>query len=83
MYDNNFEDRSIIIYLSNILTKLAWFPCHTNEKQIDPLEFSGSSEAGFIIKNGFDLDLDAIEKLVKHIQEFVMEEADNVMSLFD
>lgn len=82
-YDNNFEDRSIIIYLSNILTKLAGFPCHTNEKQIDPLEFSGSSEAGFIIKNGFDLDLDAIEKLVKHIQEFVMEEADNVMSLFD
>ncbi|MFC1862816.1 HDOD domain-containing protein [Thermodesulfobacteriota bacterium] len=81
--DANFEDSSIAIYLSNILTKLAGYSCHPNEKQIDPIEFSGSSEADFIIKNGFDLEPEVIENLIKHIQEFVMEEADNVLKLFD
>jgi len=82
-YDKNYETNSIILYLANIFTKLAGYPCHQDEKRIDPNEFANSPEINFVIKNGFDLDYGTIKNLISHIREFVSEEAENVMSFFE
>ncbi len=81
-YDKNYEVNSIILYLSNILTKLSGYSCHQDEKHIDLNEFANSPEINFIVKNGFDLDYETIKNLISHIQEFVSGEADNMMSFF-
>lgn len=82
-YDKNYSANSIIVYLANILTKLAGYSCHPNEQEIDPLAWSRSAEIDFVVKNGFDLDHEAIKKFIAHIQEFVLEESDNAMRLFE
>ena len=82
-YDKNYVTNAIVIYLANILTKLAGHSCHAEEKQIDLKEFANSSEVDFIIKSGFDLDYETIKKFIYHIQEFVLVETDNVMRLFE
>jgi HD-like signal output (HDOD) protein len=81
-HDTNYGTNSVIIYLANVLTKLAGHPCHPDEKQIDLHEFTNSSEVDFIIKSGFYLDYKTIKKLIGDIQEFIIAEADNVMRLF-
>lgn len=80
-YDKNYETNSIILYLANIFTKLAGYPCHPNEKQIKLDEFAHSSEIDFIIKSGFDLDYETMKKLLGHIQECIEDEADSVIRL--
>jgi len=82
-HDKNYRTNSIIIYLANVLTKLAGHPCHPDEKQIDLHEFANSSEVDFIIRSGFDLDYEATKKLISDIQEFILVEANNVMRLFE
>ena len=82
-YDKNYATNAIVIYLANILTKLAGHSCHVKEKQIDPYKFASSSEVDFITKSGFDLDYETIKKFISHIQEFVLAETDNVMRLFE
>lgn len=81
-YDKTCQAGSIVIYLSNILTKLAGYSCHPDEQKIDMDKFARSQEMEFIVKNGFDLDYDMMRKLVTQVQEFTKDEADNVMSLF-
>ncbi len=81
-HDKNYGTNTIIIYLANVLTKLAGHPCHPEEKQIDLHEFANSSEVDFIIKSGFDLDYETTKKLISNIQEFILVEANNVMRLF-
>lgn len=82
-YDKNYEMSSIIIYLANILTKLSGYPCHPNENQIDLNNFVNSKEFDFIIKSGFDIDYETMKNLTSHIQEFIFQEADNVMRVFE
>jgi HD-like signal output (HDOD) protein len=82
-YDKNYMTNAIVIYLANILTKLAGYSCYAKEKEIDPYKFASSSEVDFIMKSGFDLDYETIKKFIYHIQEFVLAEADNVMRLFE
>jgi len=82
-HDKNYGTNSIIIYLANVLTKLAGHSCHPEEKQIDLHEFANSSGVHFIIKSGFDLDYEITKKLICDIQEFILVEADNVMRLFE
>lgn len=82
-HDKNYGTNSIIIYLANVLTKLAGNPCHPDEKQIDLHEFANSSEVDFIIRSGFDLDYETTKKLISDIQEFILVEANNVMRLFE
>jgi len=82
-HDKNYRTNSIIIYLANVLTKLAGHPCHPDEKQIDLHEFANSSEVDFIIRSGFDLDYETTKKLISDIQEFILVEANNVMRLFE
>ncbi|MBN1841624.1 MAG: HDOD domain-containing protein [Deltaproteobacteria bacterium] len=81
--DENPGPNSSMIYLANVLTKLAGYPCHPDEQQIDLHEFANSSELDFIIKKGFDLDYETIKNLISDIQEFALAEADNVMKLFN
>ncbi|OEU45507.1 MAG: hypothetical protein BBJ60_07365 [Desulfobacterales bacterium S7086C20] len=81
-YDIHYLTNSNIIYLANLFTKLAGYPCHPDEKEIDLKELSDSPEIGFVRKSGFSLDHDTMERLNSQIREKVLEEADNVMSLF-
>jgi len=80
--DNDFTTGSIIIYLANILTKLAGFACLPTEKAVDIEAFSNSNAMEFIIKSGFDLDQQSLRTLVSHIREYIVQETDNMLSFF-
>jgi putative nucleotidyltransferase with HDIG domain len=82
-YDKNYSAHSIIVYLANILTKLAGFSCHPDEQEMHPQEWSGTPEFDFVVKSGFDLDHETIKIFITHIQEFVLEESNNVLKLFE
>jgi HD-like signal output (HDOD) protein len=82
-YDKDFQTHSIIIYLSNIFTKLAGFACHPLEKSLDIQSVADSAEIKFVVKSGFDLDADTLSKMLIHIQEFIAEDNNDVMSLFE
>ena len=71
-----------IIYLADVLTKLAGYPSHPDEKEVDLTEFVNSSEFGFIRSKGFGLNYEKMRELIGEIQELVVIEADNVMRLF-
>jgi putative nucleotidyltransferase with HDIG domain len=82
-YSNNYEVNSIILYLANILTKLAGYPCHPQENVLNLHEFTRSSEINYINKSGFELDYATITKLIGHIKEFLDDESHNSMSFFE
>ena len=80
--DENYETGAIILYLANMITKITGYYCHDNEKKIDLLEFSKSSQITYINKSGFDLESEILFNIITHIKEFVAEEVDNVMRIF-
>ena len=82
-YDREYESNSILLYLSNQLTRLSGYLCHPDELPPDPAGFAASKEMEYVVKSGFELDLRTIRNMVSHIQEFIQEEFDNVMTLFD
>lgn len=82
-YDKNHETNAILVYLANLLTKLAGYTCHPDEEVPDPEAFTASPEAEYVVKSGFDLDLKTLQNMTAHIQELLREEADSVMTLFD
>jgi HD-like signal output (HDOD) protein len=82
-YDKDFQTHSIIVYLSNLFAKWTGFTCHAQEKIIDPKSFADSSEIKFVIKNGFDLDAETLDRMLVHIRDFIAEENNNVLSLFE
>jgi putative nucleotidyltransferase with HDIG domain len=82
-HDKNYVSGSIIIYLSNLFTKLVGYPCHPSEKQVDLVQFAHSKVMDFIVQNGFDLDYDTIERMANQIREFISLEAQNALSLFE
>jgi len=82
-HDKNYLTSSIIIYLANILTKLAGYTCLEDEKVITIDELVRSKAMNFIVQSGFDLDKPTIEKLLHQIQEFLAEERDNMLRFFD
>lgn len=81
--DKNHKKGSIILYLADIITKTAGYSCHEGEEEVELKAFSQSDRADYINKNGFDLDYETLEKFVKHVQEFIVEEADSMMRFFD
>lgn len=81
--DKTYETGSTMVYLANIVTKMAGYSCHKDEEEMDIAAFSESSQAGYINKSGFEMDHEILQKFVNHIQEVVVEEADNVMKFFD
>ena len=81
--NEGLETGCVMLYMANIITKLAGYTCHPNEKEIDPKEFSESSKADFIRKMGYDLDYESLTKIENLVSKFITEESDNMMSLFD
>ena len=82
-YAKDFETNSIIIYLSNILTRMAGYTCHPAEKKITPEEFAKSAEIKYINKSGFELDYEILKNLIYNIREYIKDESDSVMRLLD
>ena len=82
-YDKNDPVQSIIIYLANIFTKASGYTCHPEEKSLDLKKLAESPEMAFVVKSGFDLDYDSMKKMVTSIQEYILNENDNVIRLFD
>jgi len=71
--DKTYETGSIMVYLANIITKMAGYSCHKDEEITDMEIFSKSPQVGYINKNGFELDYEILQKFVNHIQEVVVE----------
>jgi hypothetical protein len=82
-HDNNFTAGSIIVYLSNILTKISGYTCFEEEEQTQISDLINPSALDFINKNGFELDQQFSEKLIKLISEFTSAETNNVLNIFD
>ncbi len=81
-YDIHYMTNSNIIYLANIFTKLAGYTCHPDEQESDLAAFAASPEMSFIKKSGLALDLETMKDLNGQIQDSVVAEAQNVMTLF-
>jgi putative nucleotidyltransferase with HDIG domain len=81
-HDKDDTVGSIIVYLANLLTKMAGYTCLVGEKKIDLSQFASSKAMRFVVKSGFDLDSSSLEKLIHQIQEFITMERDNALSIF-
>ena len=80
--DNSYSSSSIIIYLANILTKLTGYQCTSGEKEFDIKAFANSKAMEFIVKSGFDLNMEKLEVLTSNIKEFICDEKDNMLKFF-
>jgi putative nucleotidyltransferase with HDIG domain len=80
--DKNYGPGSIVVYLANLFTKLAGYPCIPSEKKTEVSEFSDSKVMDFVVQSGFELDYQSIEKMIHQIQEFIAIESRNVLSFF-
>jgi putative nucleotidyltransferase with HDIG domain len=81
-HDTGESIGSIIVYLANLLTKMAGYTCLEEEKKMELSQFASSKAMRFIVKSGFDLDASSLEKLVLQIQDFITTERDSVLSIF-
>ncbi|OPX40831.1 MAG: hypothetical protein B1H13_05340 [Desulfobacteraceae bacterium 4484_190.3] len=81
-HDKDEAVGSIIVYLANILTKMAGYTCLEGEKKIELSQFASSKAMQFVVKSGFDLDSSSLEKLVLQIQDFIAMERNNVLNVF-
>lgn len=82
-YDKNFTSDSIVLYLSNILAKIAGYTCCDGEKEIDASEIMRPSMLDFLNKNGFDLNDESFKNLIVLIKEYISAENNNVLSMFE
>lgn len=82
-YDKNFTSESIVLYLSNILAKIAGYTCCEGEKDVDASEILRPSMLEFLNKNGFDLNEESFKNLVVLIKEYISAESNNVLNMFE
>ncbi len=75
--EQNFSKGAMLVYLANILAKLAGFPCLSKEKSINIEHFAASRAVDLLNKNGFELDRDTLEKLLVQINETLALEGDH------
>lgn len=68
--DSHFTSGSWIIFLANLLTKLAGFPCLAEEKQLTIQDVCTSKPFQLINKNGFDIDQTLLENFLLQIKGF-------------
>lgn len=66
--DKNYRQGSTIIYLANILTKMAGSSCLAGEKQLTIEQFTKSKAMRLIKGNGFDLDANKMALFLKNIK---------------
>lgn len=79
--DHTYTDGSTIIYLADIFTKLAGFPCSEEEKTINLEQFSKSKAVHLLNKHGYELDMEIMEKILFQIKETI-NDAEAADSLF-
>ncbi len=82
-HDDNYTTGSIILYLSDIITRISGYTCIENEKQAELNDLFNPAVINFLEKNGFDLDESSFDKLITSINVHLSEESDNVLTLFD
>ncbi len=68
--DSHFTSGSFIIFLANILTKLAGHPCLEEEKQLTIEEFCQSKAFHLLNKNGFEINRILLDNFLIQIKEF-------------
>lgn len=68
--DQDFTSGSFIIFLADVLTKIAGFPCLSDEREFTLEEFCKSKALNIINKNGFSIDCELLEKFIMQIKEF-------------
>lgn len=69
--DPNYTQGTAIIYLANILSKLAGYPCSAWEKEIDIEKFSKSKAIHLLDKVGFALNLEVLANILAQIKELL------------
>ncbi|MEJ2691099.1 MAG: hypothetical protein P8130_14385, partial [Deltaproteobacteria bacterium] len=62
-----------IVYLANRLTHMAGYPTLPEEPEMDPQQFAASDQCLFLVRGGFDLDAQLLERLVEQIRIFLDE----------
>ncbi len=69
--DKNYRQGSTIIYLANILTKMAGYPCLDEEKELTLEQFTKSKAMRLIRESGFDLQEAKMAQFLKNIRELL------------
>ncbi|MEN8257290.1 MAG: HDOD domain-containing protein [Thermodesulfobacteriota bacterium] len=72
--DKNFHKGSTIIYLANILAKMAGFSCLGEEKKIEVDQFVKSKAMQLIMGSGLNIDGDTIKQLLESIKKLLAED---------
>lgn len=82
-HDMNYTSGSIIIHLSDVITKISGYTCIENEPKTDIETLLNPKVIDFLMKNGFDLDKDSLEKLLNRINDLINNETNNVLKIFE
>lgn len=68
-----FGNEAAFVYLANVLTHMAGYPTMREESATDAQQFAVSDKCLFLVRSGFDLDAQLIERLVEQIRIFLGE----------
>jgi len=82
-HDMNYTSGSIIIHLSDVISKMLGYTCIENEQQPDIDTLLNPKVIDFLMKNNFDLDSESLEKLLVRINDLITNETNNVLKIFD
>ena len=82
-HDMNYTTGSIIIYLSDVMSKISGYTCIENEQKTDLDALLNPKVMNFLIKNGFELDKKSLEKLLDRINDLITNEMNHVLKIFD
>lgn len=66
-HETEFAENAAIIYLANILTKMAGYPCLEEEEKIEVVDFAQSKGVARLKDMGFALDAEALQTLLDDV----------------
>jgi HD-like signal output (HDOD) protein len=72
--DSEFSGNATIIYLANILTKMAGYPCLEEEEKLEPAVFVQSKSFTRLKECGFDLDGDSFQQLFDDVSALLKDD---------
>ncbi len=73
--ESEFTSGAFIIFMADVITKLAGYTCLEEERQLTIEQFCKSKAMHFIHKHGFKLDAALLENFIQQINEFVAVDA--------
>ncbi len=68
-----FGNEAALVYLANNLAHMAGYPTLAEEPEVDVQQFAASDQCSFLVRSGFDLDGQLMERLVEQIRIFLGE----------